>query len=271
MRERESFFNRIPLNINIGERVSFADVPFANAEYVAVPESHVIPVPENIDSATAAAVLLQGLTAHYLASDSYTVGAKDVVLIHAAAGGVGQLLTQICTMKGAKVIGLTRDADKLAVIAECGAAQAILLDENWKPEVLRLTDNRGVDVVFDSIGATLADSFEVTEERGTVVFYGMSGGDPQPVDPRMLMDTSKTLTGGDLWSYLTSEKERKQRAHQLFEWILSGKIKIKEPVKFHLSEGAKAHEYLESGKSSSKILLIPETERENRIRGLEVK
>jgi NADPH2:quinone reductase len=103
------------------------------------------------------------------------------------------------------------------------------------------------------------DSFQVTKDRGHVVFYGMSGGDPQPVDPRMLLDTSKTLTGGDLWSYLTSENERKSRAKQLFDWIINNDIQIKKAIKFKLSEGKKAHEYLENGKSTGKILLIPDS------------
>jgi NADPH:quinone reductase len=244
----------------IGERVAFTDVPFANAEFVAVPETHVIPLPENVHFELAAAVLLQGLTAQYLSSDSYQVQTGDTLLVHAAAGGVGQILTQICKNKGAKVIGLTRDSDKLQTILDCKADHALLLDGNWKSDVLAITKNKGVDVVFDSVGSTLSDSFAVTKECGTVVFYGMSGGDPNPVDPRMLMDTSKTLTGGDLWSYLTSETERKNRANQLFEWIIKGDIKIKEPVKFNLSEGKKAHEFLENGKSSSKILLIPDLE-----------
>lgn len=243
---------------SIGQRVAFADVPFANAEYVAVPEDHIIPLPQQIDFELAASVLLQGLTAHYLSKDSFPVQAGHVVLIHAAAGGVGQILTQICKFQGAIVIGLTRDNNKLQTIKDCGADYALQLNENWKSEVLQLTGEKGVDVVYDSVGSTLADSFEVTREGGTVVFYGMSGGDPQLIDPRMLMDTSKTLTGGDLWSYLTSEQERKVRAGQLFQWLIDGWLKIKEPVKFKLSEGRKAHEYLESGKSSSKILLIPD-------------
>jgi NADPH2:quinone reductase len=243
---------------SIGERVAFADVPFANAEFVAVPEDHIIPIPKQIDFDLAASVLLQGLTAHYLSTDSFHVQAGHVVLIHAAAGGVGQILIQICKFKGAKVIGLTRDKDKLQTIKDCGADYALQLNENWKSEVLQLTGGKGVDIVYDSVGSTLSDSFEVTREGGTVVFYGMSGGDPQLIDPRMLMDTSKTLTGGDLWSYLNSEQERKVRAGQLFQWLIDGRLKIKEPVRFKLSEGRKAHEYLESGKSSSKILLIPD-------------
>ncbi len=236
----------------IGDKVAFADVPFANAEYVSVPEPHVIPLPENIDYSMAASILLQGLTAHYLSRDSHQVKANEIILIHAASGGVGQILSQICKLKGAKVIGLTRDENKVDNILD-NADYALILDKDWKSRIMEITSNKGVDLVYDSVGATLMDSIEVTKDCGHIVFYGMSGGDPKPVDPRMLMDTSKTLTGGDLWSYLTSEEERKSRAKQLFDWIINGDIKIKQPVTFKLSEGRKAHEYLESGKSSAKF------------------
>jgi NADPH:quinone reductase len=241
----------------IGDRVAFTDVPFANAEFVVVPEAHIIKLNENISFNLAASVLLQGITAHYLSNDSFKIKQNDIVLIHAAAGGVGQFLTQICKMKGAKVIGLTRAEDKLQIISDNNADFAIQLDENWKSKIIEITNNKGVDVVFDSVGSTLMDSFEVTKECGTVVFYGMSGGDPALVDPRMLMDTSKTLTGGDLWSYITTKEVRNAKASELFNWILEGKINIAEPVLFKLSEGRNAHEFLESGKSASKVLLIP--------------
>ncbi|MEO8517490.1 MAG: quinone oxidoreductase [Flavobacterium sp.] len=244
----------------VGDKIAFTDVPFANAEFVLVPVAHVIRLSSEIDFSLAASVLLQGLTAHYLSSDSYKVAAGDTILIHAASGGVGQILTQFCKLKGAKVIGLTRDSDKLNTILSNKADYAVLLDENWKQRIMEITNNKGIDVVYDSIGATLLDSFEVTKERGTVVFYGMSGGDPKPIDPRMLMDTSKVLIGGDLWSYLTSEEERNNRAKQLFDLILSGAIVIKDSIIFKLSEGKQAHQYLENGKSSSKILLIPDSE-----------
>ncbi|PKH51812.1 quinone oxidoreductase [Tenacibaculum sp. Bg11-29] len=242
----------------IGDRLGYADVPYANAEYVVIPEAHAIPIPKNINSNLVASVLLQGLTAHYLSNDSYTVKKGDWVLIHAASGGVGQILTQLCKAKGAKVIGLTRSLKKMETIIANKADYAIQLNKNWKQEVKNLTNGKGVAVVFDSVGITLLDSFEVTKNCGSVVFYGMSGGDPQPIDPRMLMDTSKTLIGGDLWSYLINADERKQRAEKLFSMITNGDLSIKEPVKFKLSEGKKAHQFLESGKSSSKILLIPD-------------
>src|SRR6478609_214102 len=159
-------------DFKIGDRVAFADVPFANAELVAVNINHALPLPEAISFETAAAILLQGLTAHYLATDSHKTTKDETVLIHAVAGGVGQFLTQISKLLGANVIGLTSSADKAKVAIEQGA-----------------------DHVF---------------------LFGMAGGDPEFINPRMLMDTSKTLTGGDLWSYLNSKEERIKRANQLF-------------------------------------------------------
>ncbi|WP_193360278.1 quinone oxidoreductase family protein [Gillisia marina] len=244
----------------IGDRVAFTDVPYANAEYVNVPESQVIALPDAITYDVAASVLLQGLTAHYLSEDSHNVKKAEIVLIHAASGGVGQILTQICKMKEAIVIGMSRSEAKLKVISRHNANHSVLLDDKWTNKVLDITKGVGVDVVYDSVGVTLQKSFEVTREKGHVVFYGMSGGDPAPVDPRMLMDTSKTLSGGDLWSYITTHEERNKRASILFDWILNDKLKLEEPVRFKLSEGKAAHEFFEAGKSSGKILLIPDSE-----------
>jgi NADPH2:quinone reductase len=240
----------------IGDRVAFADVPFANAELVAVNVNHVLPLPKAISFETAAAILLQGLTAHYLATDSHKTTKGETVLIHAVAGGVGQFLTQISNLLGAKVIGLTSSSEKAKVAIEQGADHVFLYDEDWKSDVFKTISN-GVDVVYDSIGSTLMDSFEVTKECGQVVFFGMAGGDPDFINPRMLMDTSKTLTGGDLWSYLNSKEERMKRANQLFTWIIEGKITLSTPTSFKLSEGKLAHDYLESRKSTGKIILIP--------------
>lgn len=250
-------FKSNSLKYSVGESVAFTDVPFANAEYVVVPETHVIPIPAKIDFTLAASILLQGLTAHYLSNDSHPVQSNETILIHAASGGVGQILTQLCKLKGAKVIGLTRSEAKIEDILGHKADHALVLDEHWKAKVMEITGNKGVDVVYDSVGVTLMDSFDVTKDCGQVVFYGMSGGNPPMIDPRMLMDTSKTLTGGDLWSYLTSETERRNRADVIFNLVINGHVKIKTPIEFKLSEGRKAHEFLENGKSSSKILLIP--------------
>ncbi|MFJ7661819.1 quinone oxidoreductase family protein [Lysinibacillus sp. NPDC097162] len=244
-------------NIQEGDRIAFADVPFANAEFVAVPLDKVILLPDEISFEMAAAILLQGLTAQYLVTDSYAIQPGDTVLIHAAAGGVGQNLIQMAKLKGANVIGLTSSKEKAEVAMAIGADHVFLYEEQWVQKVKEHTGGQGVHVVYESVGSTLQDSLEATKVGGTVVFFGMSGGDPVAVDPRMLMDTSKTLTGGDLWNVLTSFEERKIRSQQLFEWITDGKIKMHEPTIFALKDGAKAHDLLESRKSVGKILLQP--------------
>ncbi|HGE5780122.1 MULTISPECIES: quinone oxidoreductase family protein [Bacillus] len=244
-------------DVTIGDRIAFADVPFANAELVAVPKEKAIPLPNSISFETASSVLLQGLTAHYLTQDSYKVKASDFVLVHAAAGGVGQLLIQMIKMRDAQVIGLTSSKEKAEAAYSAGADRVFLYSESWHEEILQVTKGHGVDVVYESIGSTLEESFKATKIGGTVVFYGMAGGDPAPVDPRMLMDTSKTLTGGDLWNVLTTYEERKNRSSQLFAWITAGKLNIQTPTAFALENGAEAHRLLESRKSTGKILLIP--------------
>jgi NADPH:quinone reductase len=243
-------------NFKVGDRICFADMPFSNAELVAVSSEKAIPLADDISFETAAAVMLQGLTAHYLTQDSFSLKKNDTVLIHACAGGVGQLLLQICKMKGAKVIGLTSSSEKAGVAKKHGADAVFLYTDDWVNQVKQAT-NIGVDVVFESVGSTLMQSFDATKECGTVVFYGFAGGNPPLIDPRMLMDGSKSLVGGDLWSYLISIEERIKRSHELFSWLASGKIKIPAPTTFKLSDGRAAHDLLESRKSIGKIVLIP--------------
>ncbi|MDN4526757.1 quinone oxidoreductase family protein [Fictibacillus fluitans] len=245
-------------NVKEGDRVAFADVPYANAEFVAVPEDHLIPLPEEISFETAASILLQGLTAQYLTRDSYKVGKGTLLAAHAAAGGVGQLLIQISKALGAEVIGLTSTEAKKEAALAAGADHVFLYSEDWVKKAKQVSSGqKGVDVIYDSVGSTLMDSFESVRTGGTVVFYGMAGGDPSPVDPRMLMDTSKTLTGGDLWNVITSHEERVSRSRELFDLILSGAVKVPEMTSFPLEQGAEAHRFLESRKSTGKILLIP--------------
>jgi len=240
----------------IGDRIGFADVPFANAELVAVPISHAIPLPGAIDFDTAASVLLQGLSAHFLTTDCHRVTAGETVLVHAAAGGVGQIMIQICKVVGAKVVGLVSSENKRQLALSKGADLVFLYSENWKEKILALYPD-GIDAVFDSIGNTMEESLHVTKVRGKVVFFGMAGGQFNLGNPLYLIGTSKTIVGGDLWDYLTSQEERIKRANQLFEWIIAKRVKISEPVKFKLSDGKAAHDYMESRKSTGKILLIP--------------
>ncbi|KRE98390.1 alcohol dehydrogenase [Paenibacillus sp. Soil766] len=245
-------------HIQIGDRIAFADVPFANAELITVPVDRAIPLPADISFEHAAGLLLQGMSAHYLVNDSYRVHAGDEVLIHAAAGGVGQLLIQLCKSKGAKVIGLTSSEAKKHVALTAGADEVFLYSADWVQEVLKCShEKEGVQVAYDSVGSTLSDSFAAVRTRGTVVFYGMAGGDPTPVDPRMLMDTSKTLTGGDLWNHVTSLENRIRRANVLLGALREGSLKLDTLTMFSLKDGAEAHRLLESRRSTGKIVLIP--------------
>lgn len=243
--------------IKIGDSIAFADVPYANAELVAVPFHKAIPIPDNIAFTDAAAVLLQGLTAQYLVADSFPVQQGDTVVIHSAAGGVGQLLVQLAKIKGAKVIAIVSSALKAEAAKTAGADHTLTYADNWTASVQELTDTKGADVVYDAVGATLMQSFEAVKVGGTVVFYGMAGGNPPLIDPRMLMDTSKTLTGGDLWNVLTTRENRITRAGELFQLMAEGKLLLPSISTFPLSEGQAAHGLLESRKNIGKIILLP--------------
>ncbi len=241
----------------VGARVGFADVPFANAEQVLAPFEKLIPLPDAISMETASACLLQGLTAQFLSEDSHRIRRGESVLVHAAAGGVGLLLVQMCVAAGANVIGITSSQIKREQVRSVGA-QGLLYDEDWVSLARSLgSTGEGVDVVYDSVGTTLVQSLATARTGGHIVFYGFAGGDPPSIDPRLLMDESKTLTGGDLWNILTSAEIRCRRANTLFEQIRSGGIGIHIADRFPLALGADAHRLLESRSTSGKILLIP--------------
>lgn len=231
------------------ERVAFADSPFANAELVAVPREKLIPLPDDISDETAAALLLQGLTAHFLTHDSHGVRNGERVLVHAAAGGVGLLLVQIAKLLGGYVVGLASSEEKRTAVLEAGADRALSYDE-WQGE-------RDFDVVYDSVGSTLDASLRAARTGGQVVFYGMAGGDPAPVDPRVLMDRSLALTGGDLWNVLRTNEDRVARAEALFGWVRDGRLRVRIAERFPLARGADAHRFLESRAAIGKVLLVP--------------
>jgi len=241
---------------HVGQRVAFADSAFANAELVAVPLDHLVALPDDITHETAAALLLQGLTAQFLVEDSHAVRTGECVLVHAAGGGVGQLLVQLAVARGARVIALASSADKREAALAAGAVAAVDSGEGW-PERVRTLAPDGVDVVYDSVGRTLADSLALARTGGTVVFFGMAAGDPDPVDPRALMDRSLTLTGGDLWNVLTTADARQQRADRLFAAVRAGQLHLSIAARFPLRDGARAHALLEGRGSVGKVLLLP--------------
>ncbi|WP_249865317.1 quinone oxidoreductase family protein [Paenibacillus konkukensis] len=244
--------------IRAGDRVAFADVPFANAELVSAPADRLIPLPYDISFEQAAAILLQGLTAHYLVHDSYHVRPGDDVVIHAAAGGVGQLLIQMSKNKGARVAGITSSNAKREAALKAGADEVLFYDDDWVHDVIGWSQSGcGANVVYDSIGSTLMNSFAAVQTKGTVVFFGMAGGDPPNIDPRMLMDSSKSLVGGDLWNHLTTRNQRLERAETLFADLRMGRLELEEPKQFALEDGEAAHRLLEGRGNTGKILLIP--------------
>lgn len=240
----------------VGDRVAFADVPFANAELVAVPFEHAIPLPDEISFETAASIMLQGLTAHYLTADSHKIKPGETVLIHAAAGGVGQLLIQVCKILGAKVIGLTSSENKKEVALSLGADVVFLYGQDWVTKVLEICP-AGIDVVYESVGTTMEGSLAVTKILGKVVLFGLAGGKLELGNPLWIIAHSKTITGGDLWNYLTSREERLRRSKEFFDWVIAGEIKVSTPTIFKLSEGKKAHDFMEGRHSTGKILMVP--------------
>ena len=239
-----------------GQRVGFADSPFANAALCAVDVSRLIPLPDEISFETAAGCLLQGLTAQYLCRDSHAVRPGDWAVVHAAAGGVGLLLVQILKHLGARVIGIASTEAKRQAVREAGA-DLVIATEGWLQAVKAATDGRGADVVYDSVGTTLRESLDAARTGGTIVFYGMAAGDPAPVDPRLLMDRSLALIGGDLWNVLTTVEVRRARATELFDWIRSGAVAPRISQTVALRDGAQAHRALESRQTIGKIVLLP--------------
>ncbi len=246
-------------NFSIGDRVGFAHVPRANAEYVQAPAWKVIPLPQNISFEAAASILLQGMTAHYLTHDSFVIKPKDKVLIHSASGGVGLLLIQICKILGATSIGTVSTLDKVHFAQAAGADHVVVRSEgNWKKSVLDWTQGIGVDVAYDAIGSTLEDTLSVVRTKGTAVYFGWAGGPPPKIDPNILMADSKKLIGGDLWSHIPDRESLLKRSSELFSWLREGKIRVQVSATYPLSETAKAHFDLESGRTSGKLLLMAE-------------
>ncbi len=241
----------------VGARVAFADVAHANAEVVRAPCVRLVLLPASVSFESAAAVMLQGLTAHYLIHDSHRITPGEIVVVHAAAGGVGLLLTQLAARAGARVLGLVSSEAKAAAARRAGAEQTILYSADWPAVVRAFADGRGADVIYDSVGTTLDQSLTATRTGGHVVFYGMAGGDPAPVDPRRLMDESKSLTGGDLWNVLTSAQERRRRSAELFGLLERGELSATIAKTFALSNGAEAHALLEGRGVIGKIVLLP--------------
>ena len=243
-----------------GDRVAYAMIPGSYAEYAVVAAARLVPVPPNIDGRSAAALMLQGMTAHYLTHDTYTIKKDDTALIHAAAGGVGLLLIQIAKQLGATVIGTVSTEAKAKLAKEAGADHVILYTESdFLAEVKKFTKGCGVNVVYDSVGQTTFDkSLDCLRPRGYLVLFGQSSGPVPPLEPgKLAAKGSLFLTRPSLAHYTLDRGELLQRANDIFNWTAAGKLKVRIDKTFPLAEAAEAHRQLEGRKTTGKLLLLP--------------
>jgi NADPH:quinone reductase len=243
-----------------GNRVAWTSVQGGYAEMAAIPADRLVKIPQGVTDQQAAAVMLQGSTAQYLCKSTYAVKSGDTVLVHAAAGGVGLLLVQMCHNLGARVIGTVSTEEKAKLARGAGADDVILYTQSdFESETKRLTDGKGVQAVFDSVGKTTFDSsLNVLRTRGFMVLFGGSSGAVSPVDP-MILNTkgSLYLTRPKLNDHIATREELESRANDIFGMIVGGKLKVRIEHTYPLSEAAQAHRELEARKTTGKLLLLP--------------
>jgi NADPH2:quinone reductase len=247
-------------DLRVGERVASVDVMGSYAQYALVRADRVVRIPDGISTELAAAVMLQGMTAHYLTHSTFPVQAGQTALVQAAAGGVGQLLVQIVKMRGARVIGTAGSEAKAQLAREAGADEVInYTQQDFEAETERLTNGAGVAVVYDSVGKTTFDqSLNVLQRRGYMVLFGQSSGPVPPFDPQVLnAKGSLFLTRPTLREYVATRDELQWRASDLFGWIAAGRLRVRIDRTFPLAEASQAHQYLEDRKTQGKVLLIP--------------
>ena len=243
-----------------GERVAYATHQGSYAEYTTVPAEKLVPVPDQVSTQQAAAVMLQGMTAHYLAFTTYPLGPTDTALVHAAAGGVGLLLVQMAKRAGARVIGTVSTEGKAALAKQAGADEIILYTENdFERETHRLTDNQGVNVVYDSVAKTTFEKgLNCLKPRGYMVLYGQSSGPVSEFNPQILNQRgSLFLTRPSLTHYADDREELLQRSGDLFEWMSSGDLDVRLDTTFSLADASAAHRYIEGRQTKGKVVLIP--------------
>ncbi|BDG15425.1 quinone oxidoreductase family protein [Thermus brockianus] len=245
------------LGVRPGDRVAFANVQGAYAEYQLVPAERLVPIPEGLSPKLAAAVLLQGMTVHYLLKSTYPVGPGTQVLVHAAAGGVGTLLVQWAKRLGATVYATASTEEKRALARSLGADYA--LPYEGFAQAVKALSGGGVDVVYDGVGqATFLESLEALRPRGYLVLFGQSSGPVPPQDPQILnRKGSLFLTRPTLHHYTASRKELLWRAGEVFQAVREGWLKVLIGAEFPLEKAQEAHEALEGRKTTGKVLLIP--------------
>jgi NADPH2:quinone reductase len=244
----------------VGDRVATVQGLGSYAEYALVPAARLVAVPDELDLQLAAAVLLQGMTAHYLALSTYPLQNGDTALVHAAAGGTGQLLVQIAKMRGARVFGTVSTEEKAVLAREAGADEAIFYTrENFTERVRQLTDGRGVDVVYDSVGKdTFEGSIDSLRQRGYMVSFGNASGAVPSISPLILSSKgSLFLTRPTLFHYIAEPADLAWRAGDILGWVASGALKVRIDRSYPLAEAAAAHTALAGRATAGKVLLIP--------------
>jgi NADPH:quinone reductase len=245
--------------LNAGDRVAFAGPLGAYAEVVAVPAERLVPLPKTISFLQGAAVMLQGMTAHYLALSTYALRPGNTCLIHAAAGGVGLLLCRIAKQRGARVIGTVSTAEKAKLAREAGADEAILYSaQDFEAETRRITLGRGVQVVYDGVGrSTFEKSLNCLAPRGMLVLFGQASGPVPPLDAQILSQRgSLFLTRPTLQHYTATREELLQRATDLFTWMVEGWLTVRVDREYALRDAASAHRALEGRETTGKLLLL---------------
>jgi NADPH2:quinone reductase len=243
-----------------GDRAVYASVQGSYADFALVPAERLVSIPPALETEQACAAYLQGLTAHYLTYSTFPLKAGQTALVHAAAGGLGQLLVQMARRLGARVLGTVSTEAKAALARQAGANEVILYTQaDFEVEVKRLTDGKGVDVVYDSVGKTTFDKgLNCLRRRGMMVLCGQSSGAVPPLDPQTLnAKGSLYLTRPTLAHYTADRSELLWRANDLLGWLASGELKVRIDKTFPLTEAAAAQTYLASRQSSGKVLLIP--------------
>jgi NADPH2:quinone reductase len=241
-----------------GDRVAWTGLPGCYAEQVVIPADRAVAVPDGMDLETAAAVMLQGMTAHYLVTDAYPVAAGDPAVVHAAAGGVGLLLTQMVKMRGGVVIATTSTPQKAELARGVGADHVAGYDD-FGAVAREVTGGEGAAVVYDGIGqATFDDSLAALRRRGYMVLYGAASGPVPPVDPqRLAAGGSLFLTRPTLVHYIVTREELLSRAEDLFRWIEQGRLTVRIGGRYPLDQAARAHEDLAARRTAGKLILLP--------------
>lgn len=244
--------------VQLGDRVAWAGALGAYAEYAVVPANRLVPLPAGISATQGAAIMLQGMTAHYLATSTYPLQGGDTCLVHAAAGGVGLLLVQIAKHRGAIVIA-TAGTEAKAELARAAGADATIIytRDDFVAETRRITEGRGVQVVYDSVGAsTFAGGLDVLARRGTMVLFGQSSGPVPPLDPQVLNQKgSLFLTRPTLAHYIATRDELLERTSDLFAWMAAGKLDVRIGAEFSLESASDAHRALEGRQTTGKVVL----------------